>query len=202
VTASAPAPAPAAPARGRHRSTEADTSILCAALALLRDRGYGGLTMAAVIEESGVSSATLYRRWPTKHELVAAAIDSLAPEPIAIDTGTLKGDLSTFLRHLAQAYTAREVFVESLTAGGVRDPDLASAVRDKVIVPRLGVLELVLARAVERGELTVAPSSEEALSLLAGPLYYRISVLGEALTPKFVATVTAHALRGLGVGNA
>src|SRR4051812_29308834 len=193
--------APAA-TRGRHRSTEAASSTLCATLELLRERGYGGLTMAGVIERSGVSSATLYRRWPTKHELVAAAIDSLAPEPIAIDTGTLEGDLATFLRHLAKAYTARELFVESLTAGGVRDPHLAAAVRDKVIVPRLGVLRLVLGRAVERGELEVAPSPEEALALLAGPLYYRISVLGEPLTPAFVATVTAHARRGLGAGPA
>ena len=73
---------------------------------LLCDRGYGGLTMAAVIERAGVSSATLYRRWPTKHELVAAAIDSLAPEPIDIDTGSLEGDIATFLRHLAKAYAA------------------------------------------------------------------------------------------------
>jgi AcrR family transcriptional regulator len=192
VTGSA---APAA-ARGRHRSTEADASILCATLALLRARGYDGLTMAAVIEESGVSSATLYRRWPTKHELVAAAIDSLAPEPIDIDTGSLEQDLSTFLRHLAKAYAAREVFVESLTSGGVHDADLAAAVRDKVIAPRLGMLELVMARAVERGELTDAPSPEVALSLLAGPLYYRTSVLGEPLSPAFLATVTAHALPG------
>jgi len=51
---------------------------------------------------------------------------------------------------------------------------------------------------VSRGELAAAPSPEVALSLLAGPLYYRTSVLGEPLTPGFVATATAHALRGLG----
>ena len=39
-----------------------------------------------------MSSATLYRRWPTKHDLVAAAVASLHPA-IVIDTGSLEGDV-------------------------------------------------------------------------------------------------------------
>ena len=60
---------------GRPRSQAADDAILRAALDLLREHGYGGLTMASIIERAGVSSATLYRRWATKQDLVLAALE-------------------------------------------------------------------------------------------------------------------------------
>ncbi len=63
-----------------------DQAILAATLDLLAMDGYGGLTMAAVIARSGVSSATLYRRWPTKQQLVAAAVASLHAEPSSTST--------------------------------------------------------------------------------------------------------------------
>src|SRR5438309_1249328 len=92
---------------GRQRSAAADAAILDATLDLLRERGYDSLTVAAVIDRAGVSSATLYRRWPTKQVLVAAAVASLAPEAVAIDTGSLEGDVTAFVRHVAQAIAAR-----------------------------------------------------------------------------------------------
>ncbi|HEY6531784.1 MAG TPA: helix-turn-helix domain-containing protein, partial [Acidimicrobiales bacterium] len=88
---------------GRQRSQAADQAILAATLEELAVAGYGGLTMAAVIARSGVSSATLYRRWPTKQQLVAAALASLHQEVVDIDTGSLEGDLLALARALADA---------------------------------------------------------------------------------------------------
>src|SRR5207249_6554662 len=73
--------------RGRRRSEAADDAILAATLELLPERGYRALAMAAVIERAGVSSATLYRRWTTKHDLVVAALATLVPDPVDVDTG-------------------------------------------------------------------------------------------------------------------
>ncbi len=86
---------------GRQRSEAADQAILSATLDLLAIDGYGGLTMAAVIARSGVSSATLYRRWPTKQQLVAAAVASLHAEIIDVDTGSLDGDLAAVVGSIA-----------------------------------------------------------------------------------------------------
>src|SRR2546423_1204536 len=74
------------PRPGRQRSEAADEAILDGTLAVLAEQGYAGLTMAAVIERSGVSSATLYRRYTTKIEPVTPAIASPPPPPG--DTGT------------------------------------------------------------------------------------------------------------------
>lgn len=195
--------APAASARcGRPRSQEADAAILTAALDVLREKGYGGLTVAAVIERAGVSSATLYRRWPAKQDLVAAALASLAPEPAATDTGSLAGDLAAFLRRIAASIAVRDEDVaDSLTREAKRNPDLSEALRQKFIAPRLQELSGMLRRAVERGEVEGHhPSAEALYSLVSGPLYHRAFVLGETVTPGFIKQATAFAISGLGSG--
>lgn len=182
---------------GRHRSAAADAAILDATLQLLRERGYEALTVAAVIERAGVSSATLYRRWPTKHELVAAAIASLAPEAVSIDTGSLEGDLTAFVRHLARSITARGN-IGDLLQSGKRDPDLVDAIRAKLLTPRLRALAEILDRAVARGELPSAPTPEAFSTFVAGPLHYRSFVLDEPLTQAFQRDVVERTLRGFG----
>src|SRR5438309_1298698 len=87
--------------RGRPRSVAADKAIAEATVAIISEEGYGGLTMAGVADRAGVSTATLYRRWPSKEELVLGTVAALAPDRGDIDTGSLEGDLTEFLDHLA-----------------------------------------------------------------------------------------------------
>jgi AcrR family transcriptional regulator len=183
---------------GRHRSASADAAILDATLQLLRERGYRALTVAAVIERAGVSSATLYRRWPSKPELVAAAIASLVPESFEVDTGTLAGDMSAFVHHVADSLAARGNIVELLGAGASEDTELAGAIRQKLLDPRLRALSTILRRARDRGELDTVPPIETCLALVVGPVHYRATALGEPVTPAFLRQLTAHVLRGLG----
>jgi AcrR family transcriptional regulator len=203
VTATKAGTAPVSgPARcGRPRSQEADDAILTATLDVLREKGYGGLTVAAVIERAGVSSATLYRRWPAKQDLVAAALASLTPELITTDTGTLAGDLAAFLGHIAASIAARDEDVaDSLTRAAKSNPDLAEALRQKFIAPRLAELTGILRRAVQRGDIGGHPSTETVYSLVTGPLYHRAFVLGDAVTPAFIKQATVFALQGLAGG--
>src|SRR5438094_8033869 len=72
-------------------------AVLDAAFAELGEKGYGGLSIEAVAQRSGVAKTTVYRRWPTRNELVADALDSRSDryEPVP-DTGSLRGDLTQF----------------------------------------------------------------------------------------------------------
>ena len=72
--------------RGRPRREGADEEILAVTLEMLREIGYGALTVDAVAERAGVAKTTLYRRWPSKSALVAAAI---APFPNDADNDAL-----------------------------------------------------------------------------------------------------------------
>src|SRR5438067_2481666 len=92
---------PSTPQRGRPRSPEADRAIAEATVAIISEEGYDALTMAGVAERAGVSTATLYRRWASKEELVVGTVGHLAPDRPDIDTGSLAGDLTELLAQLA-----------------------------------------------------------------------------------------------------
>ena len=187
-----------APRPGRQRSEACDALILETTLELLGETGYAGLTVAAVIDRSGVSSATLYRRWPTKQELVIAAVSTLVPEPVDTDTGSLAGDLEVFVQHVAASTVARrEDVADALSTEKKRNPELAALLRERFLAPRLVDLKGILVRAKRRGEITSVPSPEVALSLIVGPLHHRTQSLGEPLTPAFVRAITTYAVNAL-----
>jgi AcrR family transcriptional regulator len=197
VTAAAGSTAAAASRPGRQRSRAVDATIVAAALDLLLERGYGELTMTSVIERSGVSSATLYRRWATKADLVAAAVDSLVPERLDVDTGSLRGDVDAFLAHVADAIAVRGALTGDLGLEAVRRPELAAALRDKVLRPRLVDLGVLLDRAVARGELARVPDVEAALSLVVGAVHHRACVMSDTMSPEFLRSAVAGALAAL-----
>ena len=63
---------------GRPRSLAADEAIRDATLELLATEGYANLTMSGVAAQAGVSTATLYRRWTSKLDLVIAVLQARA----------------------------------------------------------------------------------------------------------------------------
>ncbi|HWS71342.1 MAG TPA: TetR/AcrR family transcriptional regulator [Thermoanaerobaculia bacterium] len=75
--------------RGRPRREGADEELVSAALALLRERGYRDFTVDAVAERTGIAKTTIYRRWPTKGALAAAAIAPLVALPSERDVTAL-----------------------------------------------------------------------------------------------------------------
>lgn len=183
---------------GRQRSQAADDAILTATLDLLRAHGYRDLTMSAVIERSGVSSATLYRRWPTKQALVIAALKTLTADPSSSDTGTLAGDIDSLVKRIARAMSTPDDLFAVLALEVKHHDELRAMNRAAFIEPRLEQVKAILDRAVERGELATRPSADVVLSLLTGPLYHRAYILGEKLTPSFQRAVVHHVLAGLG----
>ena len=187
---------------GRRRSVAADTAILEATVELLREVGYDRLTVSAVIDRAGVSSATLYRRWTTKPDLVVAAVSGLVPAVADVDQGSLADDLEVFVAGVARSISTRdETVADALTAAARRDPNLAEALEARFVRPRAAALDAILTRAVARGELLERPSVEVATSLVLGPVYHRGLYLRLSLTPAFVHAATAHVLRGLGASG-
>jgi AcrR family transcriptional regulator len=181
---------------GRQRSDACDAAILASTLRLLGEQGYSGLTVAAVIDDAGVSSATLYRRWPTKQDLVAAAVATMVPEPANTDTGSLAGDLEAFVQHVARSIAARrEDIADALSLEKKRNPELAAVLRARFLEPRLAELRAMFTRAKRRGEVRTLPAPDVVLSLVAGPLYHRSFNLGEPLSPAFVRAVVKHAVQ-------
>jgi AcrR family transcriptional regulator len=67
--------------------------------------GYNDFTMDAVAVRAGTSRAVLYRRWRSKTELVRDAVAArIAQDVRAPDTGSLRGDLVTFLENASRTH--------------------------------------------------------------------------------------------------
>jgi len=193
----------AAAVRGRPRSTEADRAIQQATIELLLEEGYEGLTMAGVAQRAGVSTATLYRRYQSKDELVVGAVASIKDE---FDQ-TLKGNLVDDIRALAtegcatfDAESGR--LLKSLIGEVQRNPELAAALREQVITHRRENARAIIHAAVERGEIPPPPDADVALDMIAGPLIFRALVTGEPLDAEFADNLATMALRMLGAPDA
>lgn len=87
--------------RGRPRREGADEEILSIAQQMLAAKGYRELTVDAVAERAGVAKTTVYRRWPSKGALVAAAVAPM-PHPAASVDEWLR-DTRSVLQMLAEA---------------------------------------------------------------------------------------------------
>ena len=71
-----------------------EAELLAVTLQLLQEHGYDGLTVDAVASAARASKATVYRRWPSKAELVLAAFtEGVRQVAVPPNTGTLRGDL-------------------------------------------------------------------------------------------------------------
>jgi len=85
---------------GRPRSVESHQAILQATLDLLGEVGFDCMSIDAIAARAGVGKTTIYRRYSSKEELVASAIESLREEIVIPDTDSLWGDLDAKLRFI------------------------------------------------------------------------------------------------------
>src|SRR6478736_4384126 len=85
--------------RVKGRAARVVTDVLVATAEELSRVGYSALRVEDVATRSGVNKTTIYRRWPTKPDLVGAALRAVWESPEVPDTGTLRGD---FLASLAK----------------------------------------------------------------------------------------------------
>ena len=144
-----------APAR-RRRGSELEGALLEAAWQELQTHGFAALTFDGVAARAGTSKPVLYRRWPTKTDLVLAAVGHAGlfertPQP---DTGSLRGDVLASLR----SFNAKRA--DFVTAIGLLLANIASetglspaALRERLLGDRVSSGAVFLERAVQRGEI-------------------------------------------------
>jgi AcrR family transcriptional regulator len=165
--------------------------------------GYGALSIEEVALQAGVNKTTIYRRWPTKAELVQAACLELADEvSVTPDTGTLRGDLFEMLRAYRDLLdTARGLSLTRMVMAEGGDSEvsrLARTVRDSKDV----ISKRVIARAIARGELPKGSDAELILHMLGGALQHRILFLGERQSDRQLTMMVDLVLNGAANGGA
>jgi AcrR family transcriptional regulator len=163
-------------ARGRRISEERSDDILEAVLELLHEQGYDQLRMQDVADRANVGLSTIYRRWPTKQDVVRASLECPQAMEQFATTGDARADLRAYLRSFAEKASGEGGqsmlgFLASLRS----DPEVAEVYRDTVISQMHEHLRSLLA--AELGE----DHPDLDIRATAGPaiLIYQAAVCGQ-----------------------
>lgn len=139
----------------RRRGEQLNDAIFQACVDELRENGYLNLTMDRVATRARTGKATLYRRWPSKVELVADALRHSLPvfEPPP-DTGRLRDELLSLLECVADDLAGPSgAAARGLIAEAVRSPELYRLLPGQGTDPVVPTTMEVIRRAVVRGEV-------------------------------------------------
>lgn len=147
-----------------------ELALLEVALALLAEVGYDRMSLDEVARRAHTSKATLYRRWPRKADLVAAAfLCRKVTTHRAPSAATLREDLIAEVTMLSQEITADRPLTQGLITAVGTDPYLAELVKLQSASMLQEEVAGIIARAVERGELP--PRSAERAATIAEVLH-------------------------------
>ncbi|MGH9126997.1 MAG: TetR/AcrR family transcriptional regulator [Acidimicrobiales bacterium] len=164
--------------RGRKLATDRSDAILETVLDLLKEVGYDQIRMQDVADQACVGLSTIYRRWPTKQDVVRAALECPKANAKFATTGDPRADLKSFLSEMAEGLRGEgaQTMLGFLSAAR-SDPDVADVFRETMVSRMHAHLRGLLA--AELGE--DFPDLE--LRAMAGPaiLIYRSAVCGEPL---------------------
>lgn len=143
------------PGSTRRRGPALEDALLDAAWDELREAGYARLTMEGVAQRAGTSRPVLARRWPTRPQLVIAALRRHRPmlSGEIPDTGSLREDVVEVLRRVSARFAdlGPETFY-GLAADYFADPDLVPDFQAQVLRTGNEIMAAVVKRAAERGE--------------------------------------------------
>src|SRR3954447_15591369 len=139
---------------GRPRDPHIDAALLDATVAELDRSGYVGLTLEAVARRAGTTKPAIYRRWPTRQQLVLSALGGRLGAAKAPDTGCTLCDLDECLKVFVAAFRRMPPgVIGPLFAECAGDRDLRAAFMTTLFDPPRAAVRDTLERALARGDL-------------------------------------------------
>ena len=159
------------------RWTAREAELLAVTLELLQQHGYDRLTVEAVANQAKSSKATIYRRWPSKVELVLAAfiegtcVELVPPcRPVRLRSDLLQIGAAVCEHARRHASTMSAILTEVSHSAA-----LSAALQDEFVYQRKLLITEVLTAAANRGEIDVKAIPEEIWDVLPG--YLGVSLL-------------------------
>lgn len=180
------------------RAARVRAAVLQAAADLLTEVGYDAMSYEDVADRAGVHRTTVYRRWPTKPELVAEAVGLHSDRHVPIpDTGTFATDLLALVRSVAAnigseggARRSRSIVAAAATSEQLKEAMHA------FMDDRIERSEVIVRRAIERGELPEGIDPRVVIEPAVGAVWFRLLLTGEPIEDTFVERVNALVVGG------
>lgn len=172
--------------RGRKRDPERDAAILEATIDLLAEVGYEGLSTAKVADRAQAGKGTMYRRWPTKTDLVLDAVAHMKAQQIDLealpDTGSLRGDLLALFQPRDSAQVDRILRAMAGVVSMISQVQgLAETGDYSIFEPWIAANSVLMERARTRGEIPSTADVALAAQIIPSMAAYRALILRVAI---------------------
>ncbi|MGP4047895.1 TetR/AcrR family transcriptional regulator [Streptomyces sp. 2A115] len=180
--------APAQVASPRRRGAVLERAILDAALEQLSTVGWNGLTMEGVAAGAQTGKAAVYRRWPSKEDLVADALQAGLPSLQEVpDLGNVREDLLELCRWVREAMFSRPGFALRAV---IHECDTSQAERfhgvifEGVVEPTIRLLREVINRGIQRGEVRPDAANRYVFDAIPAMMMYRSKMCASEWTER------------------
>lgn len=189
---------------GRPRSEKRCLAIRGAALKLLVERGFSEVTIESIAALAGVGKATIYRRFPSKADLIVHAFfETVAPLVRIRDSGDLRADFRQQLRLVVREMAGPNGrALATLLACMQMDAELAESFRTRWLAVRRAEGRTALVRGIERGEIPRGTDPDFVLDALFSPLHFRLLAGHGPLSTDFSDRIVDLVFDGLGAAKA
>jgi len=161
--------------RGRPRSEQARQEILETAYKLLRDKGFNAVGSHEIAQAAGVSSATLYRWWKSKEEILFdACFEHMRPSLAIPETGSGLTRLRRYVLRASEFLVSEDGTVMARVLTGIHeDQRLRRMFLERYVNQRRQIQRAIIEDSIALGELKPTTDPELLIDMLNGPLFFR-----------------------------
>lgn len=183
---------------GRPRSDASRASILSAAFAFLRSRPVPAISTVHIARKAGVSTATVYRWWPTKEALLLDAfLNAVNHELVLADEESPMMRLRKYFLQIGKFFTGDHGIVAARLLAAIQDdPKLHTEFMERICTPREMEIRAIVREAIELRQLPAGMEVSLFLDMILGPLLARLLFRHESIDEPFVAAVFDQAVAG------
>jgi AcrR family transcriptional regulator len=184
----------------RKRGAELEDAIRAAVLAELIENGVAGFSVEAVAARAQTGKASIYRRWPSRNELLLDSFCTLGVSQCTPDMCVPDGITTNQAFHLVARRIAEVIrsgagaILRELVTEAARDPDLARAIDEQFHRPRREAILALLRRGAQRGEVRPEAVSDQVAEVLPALLVHRMIWLRRTVTERDLNDIVDNVL--------
>jgi AcrR family transcriptional regulator len=170
---------------GRPRDPRADAAILRAAVDLIVERGIDQTSMEGIAKRAGVAKVTVYKRWKSKEDLLAEAIEKAREDIPTLgevrEASALPQLVETLLPRWGEtlADPRYRALAARLLGAGPSHPALLAAYRHHHVLPRRQQAAALLRRAQDEGVLAPTADIDVLLDMMEGAVIQHLLLAPE-----------------------
>ncbi|MDE2421805.1 MAG: TetR/AcrR family transcriptional regulator [Gammaproteobacteria bacterium] len=185
------------------RAARVVAAVHAATLDLLEKRGYDGMEIPEIAERAQVNKTSIYRRWPSKLELLLdVALAKLAVTVSIDDMGSLHAELTALLTMISSTLSTplAKGMIRAFVVQDQHDEHVKQA-RIAFWDARFRASGAIVERAIQRGELPKSTQIRDFLECAASPVFYRVLISHEPMMEHDIQRIVEQTCRAFGSGK-